>query len=136
LRVTIDKKINYFTCSETSQTFPTEWKKDEEGKEVYKVIVERPEVQNAIVDCLRKVANDILNMDVTEELESRSVVDRSDITKRMNEGTVNFSGLTIIAKNGFSRSLCTLHTYVIVGCLFETLFYIKRHNIIWISTHL
>jgi len=88
----------HFTCSETSQTFPTEWKKDEEGKEVYKVIVERPEVQNAIVDCLRKVANDILNMDVTEELESRSVVDRSDITKRMNEGTVNKLVTDIINK--------------------------------------
>jgi hypothetical protein len=39
------------------------------------------------------------------------------------------SGLTIIAKNGFSRSLCTLNTYVIVGCLFETLYYIKNHTL-------
>jgi hypothetical protein len=77
-----------FTCSETSQTFPTEWRKDEEGREVYKVIIERPEVKRAIIDCLKKVSNDILNMDVTEELESRSVVDRSDITKRMNENKI------------------------------------------------
>jgi hypothetical protein len=78
-----------FTCSETSETFPSEWTKDYEGRTVYKSIVERPEVKQAFIDCLKKVSNDILNMDVTEELESRSVVDRSDITKRMNEDTVS-----------------------------------------------
>jgi hypothetical protein len=77
-----------FTCSETSETFSSEWTKDNEGRSVYKSIVERPEVRQAFIDCLKKVSNDILNMDVTEELESRSVVDRSDITKRMNENKI------------------------------------------------
>ena len=42
-----------------------------------------------LVKCLNKIKNDILSMDVTEELESRSVVDRSDITQRMNENTIS-----------------------------------------------
>jgi glycosyltransferase involved in cell wall biosynthesis len=43
----------------------------------------------AFVKCLNKVKGDILSMDVTAELESRSVVDRSDITQRMNENTIS-----------------------------------------------
>lgn len=75
----------HFTCSETSKTFPTEWSDDG----TYKVVVERPEVKEALSQCLKKVANDIMNMDVTEELESRSIIDRSDITQRMNEDIIS-----------------------------------------------
>jgi hypothetical protein len=72
------QKDKNFTCTEASVPFlcagnPLQYK----------------ECVEALVKCLNKVKGDILSMDVTAELESRSVVDRSDITQRMNENTIS-----------------------------------------------
>lgn len=39
------------------------------------------------------------------------------------------SGIISLSKTGFSRSLTTLYTYVFVGFIFESLFYIYRHTL-------
>ena len=72
------QKDKNFTCTEASEPFlcagnPLQYSECVEG----------------LVKCLNKIKGDILSMDVTEELESRSVVDRSDITQRMNEDTIS-----------------------------------------------
>lgn len=71
------QKDKNFVCTEESEPFLSAGNP-----------LQYSECVEALVKCLNKVKNDILSMDVTEELESRSVVDRSDITQRMNEDTI------------------------------------------------
>jgi len=79
------QKDKHFTCTESSEPFLR-----------YGNPLEFSECLDALVKCLTKVKNDILAMDVTEELESRSVVDRSDITQKMNEDMISKIVLEVI----------------------------------------